>query len=146
MPADLEPDPEAEDEDIEQSMGKFVASQIDASNTTRSNSPAMEEVNAVHEEAATADEWKDDKLSIEFNDLMLKAAQEKYENAKSIMSPGDPRMKKLDFALWTWILRVLGVIKKRENAPAVELILEQIATKKPWKDSVPSSSNRRSRI
>ncbi len=101
IPADLEPDPEPEDEAIEEGMGKFVAFQIDESNTTRSNAPAVEEVNAVHEEAATADEWKDDKLSIEFNELMLKAAQEKYENAKSIMSPGDPRMKMLDSALWT---------------------------------------------
>ena len=64
---------------------------------------------------------------------MLTAAEENYENAKATMHPEDPRMKTRESALWTWVLKVLGMIEKLGTSPKVKLLLEQLGEKAPWK-------------
>ena len=78
--------------------------------------------------------WKDDEFSMTFTSLVLEEAQSKYEKARNIMSPEDPRMKMLDSALWTYILKVLGIIDKVEDAKLVNDILERLSTKNIWKE------------
>lgn len=80
------------------------------------------------------DGWKDDELSINFSELMIKAAHLDYLNAKKIMSPDDPRMKIIDSALWTYILKVLDKIPRDEDAEAVNAIFQKLSQKSDWKE------------
>ncbi len=57
---------------------------------------------------------------------MLKSAQETLANASAIMSPDDPRMKVIDQALWTWILKVLGEIDTNKEFPEIKATLDQL--------------------
>lgn len=77
---------------------------------------------------------KDDQVTIASTDLLLKAAKANCENARGIMSPDDPRMKMIDSAHWTYVLKVLGVIDKDPKAIAVKDILEKLSKKKDWKE------------
>ena len=78
------------------------------------------------------DGWKDDELSITFTDLMLKAARESYENAKKIMHPDDPRMKLINSALWTWMLKVMGFIHDEDESEEVTTTLNNLSKRVPW--------------
>lgn len=105
-----------------------------AETSTDATLRATKEVDAAHEEAQLAEDWKDDPLSISFTDFLLKSAQTTYENAKDIMSPEDPRMRMIESAMWTWILKVLGLIDKDEEANEVNAILELIAADPLFKE------------
>ena len=65
---------------------------------------------------------------------MLKATKHNYENAKKVMSPDDPRMKMINAALWTYILKVIGLIPKEEDAKVVTELLQRLSSKAIWKD------------
>lgn len=91
-------------------------------------------IDAADEDAQRAEGWQHDDLSVTFTEYMLKSAQDNYANAKAIMSPEDPRMRMIDSALWTWMLKVLHVIKKDPNAHVVNIILDQLAAKEEWQE------------
>ena len=59
---------------------------------------------------------------------MLKATKHNYENAKKVMSPDDPRMKMINEALWTYILKVIGLIPKEEDAKVVNELLQRLSS------------------
>lgn len=82
----------------------------------------------------TLSAWRDGEMTNSHTDLLLKAAKANFENAAKIMSPDDPRMKMINSALWTYVLKVLGVIKKDPKATVVNDILEKLSKKKDWKE------------
>ena len=65
---------------------------------------ATDQMRAANEAAKDTEGCKDDDLTIVCNDTLLKECFETYQNAQRIMHPQDPRMKMIDFALWTWKL------------------------------------------
>lgn len=97
----------------------------------------------VYKDASTSQ--KDDKLAIVFNDLMLNAAEENYENAKATMHPEDPRMKIRKSALWTWVLKVLGMIENFELHPRSNSSSSNLVRRALGKSSVAFCSSRRSK-
>ena len=90
-------------------------------------------VAALDEEAANAPGWVDDNISHKFNDHMMKTASEMYHNAKKIMNPDDPRMKIVESALWTWLLRVLSIIENVKDSPKVNVKLDQLGKRDQFK-------------
>ena len=69
-----------------------------------------------------------------FTDFLMKSAEDTYKNAKAIMSPDDLRLRMIRSALFTWILKIVGVIPKEEDAPEVNAILEKFASHAPFQD------------
>ena len=95
LPADPEPEDEPEDKPELEDYATFeyTGRAFDTPEDTAITEDNIED---------NIDGWKDDEVSITFTDIMLKAAREKYRNARKIMSPDDPRMKMINSALWTW--------------------------------------------
>ena len=86
------------------------------------------------EENDEVDGWKDDELSIVFTDIMLKAARRTYENAQKIMSPDDPRMILINSALWTWMLKVMGMVHDENESKAITDTLQKLSKDPIWKE------------
>ena len=43
------------------------------------------------------------------------------------MNPDDPRMKIIESALWTWLLRVLSIIEKVKDCSKVDAKIDNLA-------------------
>ncbi len=70
--------------------------------------------------------------------IFLQSAQETFANASAIVSPDDPRMKVIDQALWTWILKVLGEIDSLYAILTMVLtivVLPDLGG--PWRTAIP---------
>ena len=89
-------------------------------------------VAAMDEETAHAPGWVDD-ISFKFNDLMMKTALETYQKAYKIMNPEDPRMKEIESALWTWLLKIIYMIDNARDSPDVTSKLHHLAKQEPFK-------------
>ncbi len=62
----------------------------------------------------------------------MKAAEETYRNGKAIMSPDDPRMKMIQSALFTWLLKVLDFLPNDDHATEVNAILRTLSASTPF--------------
>ncbi|CAF9915835.1 hypothetical protein IMSHALPRED_002712 [Imshaugia aleurites] len=97
------------------------------------DAPGTTVVDASHQIDNPGLAWKDDTISIMYTDLVMKAAQAKFEAVSSILAPDDPRMKVIASAVWTWVLRVLDLILKNPNAIEINSILEEVSLTVIWK-------------
>ena len=66
--------------------------------TTRSATAESYHVDAAGD-IRDGDGWRDDQLSLVFTNILTNATESKYENAKRMISPEDPRMKEIESAL-----------------------------------------------
>lgn len=129
-------DPEPEGGDDASDDGYVIDSHEQnegASGQVEEDSPALpdgrthpDRIESAHDEALNAEGWKDDDVTIEFNDHMLKTAQEIYEKVSKYMNPEDPRMKMIRSALWTWLSKVMGFIKMDKESPQVKRAIEEL--------------------
>ena len=78
------------------------------------------------EQEVVGEGWEDDDGFV-LDDYMLKDAKATYENAKAIMFPEDPRMKVIAHALWTWILKVIGIIEHVSDDEDVAKTMKRMA-------------------
>ena len=88
-------------------------------------------VAAAHEDTQNADGWKDADPII-FSEFMINSALENYNNAK--MSPEDPRMKMIETALFTWLLKVIEFIPRDKDTPEINNVLDDLARTAPFRD------------
>ena len=132
-PADLEPD-EEEDDVPDRFTVDSIQTAKDAVAEEKAGPPSEAKVEAANREAEIAEGWQDDEMTIVFNDSMLKESLATYKKAKSIMNPDDPRMQLVLSAIWTWMLRVLGLIDVVEYSGKVKARLQQLSKSKAWND------------
>ena len=50
------------------------------------------------------------------------------------MNPDDPRMMIIESALWTWLLRVLSIVKKVKDSPKVNAKIDHLAKRDHFKE------------
>ena len=132
-PADPEPD-EEEDDVPDRFTVDSIETAKDAVAEEKAGPPSEAKVEAANREAEIAEGWQDDEMTIVFNDNMLKESLATYNKAKAIMNPDDPRMQIVLSAIWTWMLRVLGLIDVVEYSGKVKARLQQLSKSKTWND------------
>ena len=135
LPADPGPDDSDDSDDDGETLEQRYIDSLGGT-TDAAESEKTEEAGITAEfkdDAANTEGWKDAD-PIVFSDFMLKSALDHYNNAKAIMSPEDPRMKNINSALFTWILKILGAITTDEESPEVKAILDDLATYAPFED------------
>ena len=62
----------------------------------------------------------------------MKSAEDIYRNAKAIMSPDDPRMKMIQSALFTWLLKILDFLPQDDYTTEVNDILRKLSASTPF--------------
>ncbi len=62
----------------------------------------------------------------------MKSAEDIYRNAKAIMSPDDPRMKMIQSALFTWLLKIVDFLPRDGMTTEVISILERLSGATPF--------------
>ncbi len=110
-PADPEPHRESapeDDDDEEEASPKATKKPVDI------------------EQEVVGEGWEDDDGFV-LDDYMFKDAKATYENAKAFMSPEDPPMKVIAHALWTWMLKVIGIIEHVSEDEDVTKTLKRMA-------------------
>ena len=114
LPADPEPE-----EDIQQP-------------TVPADDANAKAIDDADEAAQHADGWKDDPIETIFTDFLMKSAEDIYRNAKAIMSPDDPRMKMIQSALFTWLLKILDFLPQDDYTTEVKDILRKLTAAIPF--------------
>lgn len=144
-PADPEPNGEG-DADDDDDKDRFVVPSLETNEDSSGQEveedsshlpnepPLPDRIEIAHNEALNAEGWKHDDISIKFNDVLIKTAQDRYGKASQYMHPEDPRMKMIRSALWTWMSKVLGFIKMDKESPEVKRSLEQLRKMKEWQE------------
>lgn len=131
--ADPEPndgnDPADNDSDCEPSIDKMPDHDDAAAGIAEpgvADDKHADRIAALDEEAANGPGWVDDNISHKFNDHMMKTALDLYNQAKAIMKPDDPRMKMIESALWTWLLKVISKVDRHKGSPKVNAKLDEL--------------------
>ncbi len=126
--ADPEPDEDAEHGATNTDDTLFEKLHIE------SDSPAENAADYfVDDTAGDADYWKDDPVDETlFTDILMRSTEDTYNNAKAIMSWDDTRMRKIQSALFTWILKIIDFLPKDEDATEVNAILRRLSATTPF--------------